>query len=318
MKIIVTGGSGTIGGYLLRDLATRGHELTCYSRSRPVEDHAHWWAGDIEDVDTLKAACADHAALVHLAAIPGPGRASPDRLIQVNVVGTVNVLEAAVANGIDKVVFASSGAASGFSFQLRPIVPDYLPIDENHANRPQDDYGLSKLLAEQVCRRYTDAYGIHTPCLRINHNWYLDRPGAEVAVTGGWAKGLAVEELWERRYRKIIEEPDGEWPRPGPPRPSDLLFAVTDVRDAVHAFSLALDHADLGHEVFAINGADTCSLTPSLELVARHFPQVELRHPLSGHATLVSHAKATRILGYQPEYSWRDSDFSRWMEARTR
>ncbi len=315
MKILVTGGSGSIGGYLLRGLAERGHELTCFSRSEPVENHARWQPGDIEDVDALKAACADRAAVVHLAAIPGPGRATPERMIQVNVVGTVNVLEAAVANQIDKVVFASSGAASGFSFQLRPILPAYLPIDEEHPSRPHDDYGLSKLLAEQACRRYSDAYGIHTPCLRINHNWYLDRPGAEVAVSGGWAKGMSVEDLWERRYRKIVHEPDGEWPRPGPPRPSDLLFAVTDVRDAVQAFSLALDHA-VGHELFAINGADTCSLEPSQDLVRRHFPDVKLKHPFSGHATLVSHDKATRLIGYRPEYSWRDSDFSRWLASR--
>jgi nucleoside-diphosphate-sugar epimerase len=315
MKILVTGGSGTIGGYLLRGLAERGHELTCFSRTEPVENYARWQPGDIEEVDALKAACAAHEAVVHLAAVPGPGRASPERMIHVNVVGTVNVLEAAVANRIEKVVFASSGAASGFSFQSRPIVPEYLPIDEDHPSRPHDDYGLSKLLAEQACRRYTDVYEMHTPCLRINHNWYLDRPGAAVAVTGGFAKGMTVEQLWERRYRKIIREPDGEWPRPGPPRPGDLLFAVTDVRDAVQAFSLALDQAE-GHDVYAINGADTCSLETSADLIDRHFPDVPLRHPFSGHQTLVSHAKATRILGYRPEYSWRDSDFSRWLASQ--
>ena len=127
MKVLVTGGSGTIGSYLLRDLRARGHELSCYSRSRPVEDHARWLHGDIADVDGLRAACAGHEAVVHLAAVPGPGRASPEHLVQVNVVGTVNVLEAALTAGIEKVVFASSGAASGFSFQRRPIVPEYLP-----------------------------------------------------------------------------------------------------------------------------------------------------------------------------------------------
>ena len=316
LRILVTGGSGTIGSYLLRELVARGHEPSCFSRGRPIEDHARWLRGDIEDVDALKTACVDQEAIIHLAAVPGPGRATPEKLIHVNVVGTVNVLEAAVANGIERVVFASSGAASGYSFQLRPIPPRYLPVDEEHPSRPHDDYGLSKLLAEQACRRYTDAYGMQTLCLRINHNWYIDRPGAEVAVRAGWAQGMTVEELWDRRYRKIIEEPDGEWPRPGPPRPSDLLFAVTDVRDAVQAFLLALEAADIGHEVFAINGADTCSRVESAELVERHFPGIEIRQPLSGHQTLVSHDRATRLLGYQPRYTWRQGDFSDWLEAR--
>ncbi len=317
MKLLVTGGSGTIGSYLLRDLKSRGYELTCYSRSRPVEDHARWLRGDIADVDGLRAASAGHDSIVHLAAVPGPGRASPEQLIQVNVVGTVNVLEAALTSGVSKVVLASSGAASGFSFQRRPIVPEYLPIDEDHPSAPHDEYGLSKLLAELVCRRYTDAYGIQTPCLRINHNWYVDRAGAEVAVRAGWAKGMSVEELWEKRYRKVVEQPEGDWPRPGPPRPSALLWAVTDVRDAVQAFRLALEGPDVGHEVFAINGADTCSLIESAKLVQRHFPGVELREPLHGHASLVSHAKATRVLGYRPQHSWRNSDFSDWLNGRS-
>ena len=316
MKILVTGGSGTIGSYLLRDLKARGHELSSYSRSQPVEDHARWLRGDITDADDLKAACAGHEAIVHLAAVTSPRRASPERLTHVNVVGTVNVLEAAVAAGIERVVFASSGAASGFSFQQHPTVPEYLPIDEDHPSAPQDEYGLSKLLAELTCRRYTDAYGIQTPCLRINHNWYLDREGAEVAVQAGWAKGMSVEELWGRRYRKVIQQPEEEWPRPGPPHPGDMLWAVTDVRDAVQAFRLALEHPDIGHEVFAINGADTCSSTESAELIQQHFPDVELRERPSGHSSLVSHAKATRVLGYRPEYSWRHSDFSDWLASR--
>ena len=317
MKILVTGGSGTIGSYLLRDLKARGHDLSCYSRTQPVEDHARWIRGDVTDIDSLKAACAGHEAIVHLAAVTGPRRASPERLIQVNVVGTVNMLEAALAAGIERVVFASSGASSGFSFQRSPIVPEYLPIDEDHPSAPQDEYGLSKLLAELACRRYTDAYGIQTPCLRINHNWYVDREGAEVAVRTGWARGMSVEELWGRRYRKAIQQPEGEWLRPGPPHaPSDHLWAVTDVRDAVQAFRLALEHPDIGHEVFFINGADTSSRTESAELIRQHFPDVELRERLSGHASLVSHAKATRILGYHPQYSWRHSDFSDWLAGR--
>ena len=316
MKILVTGGSGRIGSYLLRDLKARDHELSCYSRTQPVEDHARWLRGDITDADGLKAACAGHEAIVHLAAVTSPRRAGPERLTHVNVVGTVNVLEAAVAAGIKRVVFASSGAASGFSFQRHPIVPEYLPIDEDHPSAPQDEYGLSKLLAELTCRRYTDAYGIQTPCLRINHNWYLDREGAEVVVRTGSAEGMSVEELWGRRYRKVIQLPEAEWTRPGPPLPPiDLLWAVTDVRDAVQAFRLALEHPDIGHEVFAINGADTSSLTESATLIRQHFPKVELRERLSGHASLVSHAKATRILGYHPQYSWRHSDFSDWLAS---
>ena len=318
MKVLVTGGSGVIGSYLLRELKRLGYSLSCYSRSRPVQDHVDWLEGDIGRIDQLKAACEGHDAVVHLAAVPGPGRTAPEELLLLNVMGTVNTLEAAVEAGVTKFVFASSGAATGFTFQSKPITPDYLPIDEAHPCAPQDEYGLSKLLGEQICKRYSDAYGLATICLRINHNWCLDREGAQVAVNSGWAKGLTIEELWEKRYLKVIVESQGNWPTPGPPRPDKLLWAVTDVRDAVQAFRLALENSEMAHEVFHINGADTCSSTETPTLIKRHFPQVPLKQPLERFASLVSHAKATALLGYRPQYSWRKSDFSEWLGGHDR
>src|SRR4051794_12023329 len=131
MQILLTGGSGTIGAYVLRELLAGGHTVTCYSRTTPpLVEGAGFIAGDIMDLESLTRACRGCEAIVHLAAVPGPRRATPERLMTINVVGTVHVLEAALRHGIPKVVFASSGAAAGFTFQTRPIVPRYFPIDE--------------------------------------------------------------------------------------------------------------------------------------------------------------------------------------------
>jgi nucleoside-diphosphate-sugar epimerase len=224
------------------------------------------------------------------------------------------VLEAAVEAGISKVVFASTGAATGFSFQVHEREPRFLPLDERHPCEPEDSYGLSKLLGEMACARWTRAYGLSTLCLRINHVWYVDRDGAEIAVRCGWARGLSVNELWER-YSSQVLDPERELLRPGPPLPRHLLFAVTDGRDAAQAFRLAVEDDTLSHEVFQINGAETCSLRKTEELIAEHFPQVPLRKRLLGHASLISHAKATKLLGYEPRHSWRESDFGRWLAA---
>ena len=314
MQIMVTGDSGVIGSYLLRDFKRYGYSLSSYSRSKPIEDHAEWIEGDINDRDRLKSACQGHDAVIHLAAVPGPGRATTEELLHLNVMGTVNVIEAAVAAGIKKFVFASSGAATGFSFQSKEIIPEYLPLDESHPCAPQDEYGLSKLLAEQVCKRYSDLYGLQTICLRINHNWCVDREGASIAVQTGWAKGFSVEEFWQKRYRKVIEAPEGEWPRPGPPSPRSLLWAVTDVRDAIQSFRLAIENTEILHDVFLINDDDTCSTTESKTLIEQYFPKVPLKESLDGYATLVSHTKATQLLGYQPQYTWRDSEFMQWLK----
>ncbi len=328
LKVLVTGGSGTIGGYVLRELLRAGHSVSSFSRTAPRVEGAGFVKADIMEPAQLARACQDQDAVIHLAAIPGPGRATPAQLLNVNVIGTVNVLEAAVQAGVGRFVFASSGAATGFSFQKQEFLPRYLPLDEDHPTEPQDEYGLSKLLGELTCKRYTDAFGIRTICLRINNNWYLERAGAEVAVRSGWAQQFTVEELWRQRYRKTIEDAEGDWPSPGPPAPRKILWAFTDARDAARAFRLAVENDSISHDLFLINGADTCSREPTSLLIdrLRHsfsegaassaIPDIPLKAPLEDHASLWSHAKATRLLGYRPEYTWRQSDFQSWMEKR--
>src|SRR5262249_24784969 len=196
--------------------------------------------------------------------------------------------------------FASSGAAAGFTFSKKKLVPRYLPVDEDHPAEPQDEYGLSKLLGEITCKRYSDAYDLQTLCLRINNNWYLDRAVAEASVRCGWAGGMTVEELWPVRYRRSIEDSETDWPSPGPPSPRNNLWAVTDARDAAQAFRLALEDDRLRHEVFFINGDDTCSLVETPTLIARHYPGVPLKAPLEGHPSPLSHDNPTRLSPYPP------------------
>ena len=316
MNIFVTGGSGTMGGYILRELSQAGHVLTCFSRTPPAVEDVRFVAGDITQPEQVQAACAGHDAVVHLAGVPGPGRAAPADLLHVNVTCTVHVLEAALQAGIGRFVFASSGAATGFSFPKRKLTPQYLPLDEKHPCEPHDEYGLSKLLAEFVCKRYSDAFGIQTICLRINNNWYLQREDAPLFEGHGWARTLAgQDELWARRYRKTIEDPHGEgdWPVPGPPQPRNILWSFTDARDAAVAFRLAVENDSIRHDVFLINGFDTCSAEETRPLVERHFPDVPLNAPLEGHATFWSYEKAARILGYRPRHTWRESDFGDWL-----
>ncbi len=320
MNILITGGSGTIGGYVLRELQQAGHTLTSFSRTPPAVGDVHFIQGDITHPEQVQAACIDQDAIIHLAGVPGPGRATPADLLQVNVIGTVHVLEAAVRSHVSKLVFASSGAATGFSFPRHKLVPQYLPLDEQHPDQPHDEYGLSKLLGELTCKRYSDAYGIQTICLRINNNWYLDREDADRTVCRGWAQAFTdAEDLWTKRYRKTIEDPHGEgdWPVPGPPQPPQLLWAFTDARDAAQAFRRAIENDSIRHDVFFINGHDTCSHEPTLSLLAQHHPDVPLQTPLPGHTTLWSFAKAAVSLGYQPQYTWRESDFGTWLKQQT-
>lgn len=290
--------------------------MTGYSRTAGLNCGVDWIAGDAGNLADLKGIARGHDAIVHLAAIPGPGRSSPEELIVRNLKNTACVLEAAILGDVSVVVFASSGAAIGLTYCRRPMAPHYLPIDESHVSEPQDAYGLSKLLGEQTCRSYSDAYGLSTPCLRVNNAWYLDRAGAETAVLGGWARGLTVEQLWESRYARIIADPGDEWHSPGPVSPRKNLWAVTDARDVARAFRLAVERPPAGHEVIHLGGHETCSLETTPALLARYYPQVPLRRPLLGYDSLIAGDKAAALLHFVPQYSWRQSDFADWLRTR--
>jgi nucleoside-diphosphate-sugar epimerase len=306
MNVLVTGGSGKIGGYVLRELLCAGHAVSNYSRTAPLIEQVRHIHGDITDLEQLREACEGHDAIVHLAAVPGPGITTPERLIYVNDRGTFTVLEAAVVAGARKVIFGSSKEAMNTDYGRRDTRPRYFPIDEEHPARPRNEYGISKLINEITCQRFSDSYGIQTIGLRINHNWYLDRAGAAVAVRSGWNREGTVEEQWEG-YRRYIVDPD---------RGRSNLWTVTDARDAARAFRLAVENDTIGHGVFLINGADTCSLEETPALAVRHYGDVPLRRPLAGFDSFVSTEKARRLLGYEPRYTWRQSEFRAWMEEQ--
>ena len=306
MNILVTGGSGKIGGYVLRELLSAGHSVSNYSQTAPLVEQVRHIHGDITDLERMQEACQGHDAVVHLAAVPGPGITTPERLIYVNDRGTYTVLEAALGAGARKVIFGSSKEAMNTDYRQRDTQPRYFPIDEDHPAQPRNEYGISKLINEITCQRFSESYGIQTICLRINHNWYLDRAGAEVAVRSGWNREHTVEEQWQGYRRNITD----------PARGGSNLWTVTDARDAARAFRLALENNAIAHEVFLINGPDTYSLVETPTLAARHYADVPLRRPLSGFDSFVSTDKARRLLGYQPRYTWRHSEFRAWMEEQ--
>ena len=171
MNVLVTGGSGKIGGYVLRELLSAGYTVSNYSQTAPLVAGVRHIHGDITDLERMREACQNHDAIIHLAAVPGPGISTPERLMYVNDRGTYTVLEAAVSAGAQKVIFGSSKEAMNTDYSRRDTPPRYFPIDEEHPSEPRNEYGISKLINEITCQRYTESYGIQTISLRIKHNW---------------------------------------------------------------------------------------------------------------------------------------------------
>ena len=168
MRVLVTGGSGNIGRVVSAELEESGHAVRVFDSEAPPSNSVEYCPGDVRDAASLDNALRGIDRVVHLAAIPAYTDTVPAAsFMDVNVTGTFNLLEAAGAHGVSRVVFASSDSALGFVFGTRPFSPEYFPIDEAHPQRPQDPYGLSKLLGEELCKSATRKYGLETIALRF-------------------------------------------------------------------------------------------------------------------------------------------------------
>ncbi|HEU0014932.1 MAG TPA: NAD-dependent epimerase/dehydratase family protein, partial [Longimicrobium sp.] len=159
------GGAGFIGSNLVRLLLAEGHEVRVLDdvssgyRENLLPD-AEFVEADVRDADAVKAAARGVEAVFHLAASVGNTRSIDNPILdsQVNVLGTLNVLEAARHGGARKVVYSSSAGIFG---ELRT-----LPIREDHPVEPDTPYGSSKLCAEKHCLAYAKLYDLEAVCLR--------------------------------------------------------------------------------------------------------------------------------------------------------
>jgi UDP-glucose 4-epimerase len=165
MKTLVTGGAGFIGSNIVKRLLELGHapvvldDLSSGYRENLIAG-VPFVQGDVRDADAVHAAMDDCGVVFHLVASVGNTRSiqHPIQDSQVNVIGTLNVLEAARAREITRVVFSSSAGIFG---ELKT-----LPIAEDHPQDPDSPYGASKLAAEKMCLVYNKLYGMKNVCLR--------------------------------------------------------------------------------------------------------------------------------------------------------
>jgi UDP-glucose 4-epimerase len=272
MKIALTGGSGRIGQAIAEQALSQGHQVVSIDRLMPADTPDRkdltFVEADVTDYDRLVNAFAGCDALIHMAAIPSPGR-HPDHVVHNNnVVGSYNALRAAVEHGIKRICQASSVNAIGLSYSRAPSF-DYFPIDEEHPTYAEEPYSLSKWICEQqgdsFARRYED---LRIASMRFH--WVVpDR------ATAASKMGIASREIAKH------------------------LWAYTLYEAAARACLMSLDAPFAGHEAFYIVAPDTNIDVPSLDLCAEFFPEVPIRGDLSGYRSFFSCAKAERLLGWK-------------------
>lgn len=281
MRILVTGAAGKIGSRVVLELVEHGHRVRALDRramAANVRAAAEVVYADLTDSLALLNAVQGCEAVAHIGAIPSPGL-PPDQLLQINVIGTQNVLEAARAEGIAKVVLTSSVGALGFSFPTHPCLPDYLPVDTRHPRRPQDIYGLSKLMNEESAAAMTRLCGMNTIVLRPPYVMDIDQ---------------AKRQGWLQRFR----ERRGEERDPS-------LWGYIDVHDQAVAFRLALEKDLLGHHIFFTMMDDLAVNATAAELTERHFPQLLPDLDRLTGQTFYDLTPAREQLGFVAERTWR-------------
>ncbi|MCA9370309.1 MAG: NAD-dependent epimerase/dehydratase family protein [Pseudomonadales bacterium] len=157
-RIIVTGGSGFLGKHLITRLLTEGHQVTNIDL-RPF-DGCETFIADVKDQEAMKELIVDADVVFHLASLIEAGESvkQPQRYIDDNISGTLNVLEAMRANGVASIVFSSSAAVYG--------EPTQTPLTEEAVTLPTNPYGMTKLAMEGLVSSYVATHGLTGVALR--------------------------------------------------------------------------------------------------------------------------------------------------------
>ena len=287
MRVVVTGGSGRLGQFVVRDLFTHAHQVCALDLTKPRECPAPTYVADLSDIGSLFEHFKNADAVVHLARQRFPYTESgfnastqrwefPDvagdaARFNANLAMTNNVLAAAQAAEMKKAVCGSSLAVYGFYYPTTQLVPDYLPVDEAHPLRPQDPYGLTKLVGEKLCAALSQKSAMQVASLRFS--------------------GIYAEE-----HRTLLIE------RSKSPlsRGTGALWSYIDARDAARACRLALEADFSGHQAFNICAPDTIMATPTADLAEKYLPQVRIaRQGLGDRWSGYDTGKAESVLHFR-------------------
>ncbi|WP_460796346.1 NAD-dependent epimerase/dehydratase family protein [Microbacterium sp. GXF0217] len=279
MRIALTGSSGKLGRVVARELRSNGYDVI--GMDVTGVRGPDFVQVDLTDygqvVDAFTAVGDRHDgidAVVHLGAIPAPGIRSDVATFHNNMPATFNVFWAAMRLGIRRIVYASSETVLGLPFD---VPPPYIPVDEEYPARPESVYSLVKTLEEQLA----------TELVR----WH---PEASITAL---------------RFSNVMD-PEDYAQFPSFDRDALLrkwnLWGYIDARDGAQAVQRALEVAGPGFDAFIIAAADTVMSRPNAELIAEVFPDVPVTRAIGPNETLLSIDKARRVLGFDPQHSWRD------------
>ncbi|MDK2759455.1 MAG: NAD(P)-dependent oxidoreductase [Blastomonas fulva] len=284
MYVVVTGSAGKLGRVAMQALRNAGHRVVGLDIAGPIEP-AKSLRCDCTDLGQIMDALSGiditgrrPDAIVHLAGIPMPGLATDQKTFQVNTLATYNVFTAAARLGIRNVVWASSETILGLPFDNPP---DFVPINEDHPDRPNWSYALSKQLGEQMA----DSFCRWDPEMKI-----VSLRFSNVFAQEDYAQVPAIQA--NPRWRKMN------------------LWSYIDAADAADACTMAVTTGIKGHHRLIIAARDTLMDIDSAELMRRYYPEVAIHKPLEGNQSLLDNARAQAVIGFSAKRGWHTIEWN--------
>ena len=289
-RILFTGGSGKAGRHVLPWLQAHGYELLNFDLKAIDHPSIPSLIGDVTDAGQVFNAMTSHFgreglrrgdrlrpvdAVVHFAAVPRILINTDNETFRVNVMGTYNVIEAAMKLGIRKVIIASSETTYGVCFAEGDKQFHSFPLEEDYDVDPMDSYGLSKVCNEKTARTFAERFGADIYALRI---------------------GNVIEPGEYHRFADFVANPMSR---------RFNAWSYVDVRDLAQIVHLCLQKHGLGYQVFnAVNDTITAD-GPTAEFLSKHCPGVPHNRPIIGQEAPLSNRKARENLGFREQHPWR-------------
>ena len=285
MRALVTGGAGFIGSHICQELLSRGHQVLAVDNlaSGRLENFEEF--GDTKNFEFKKVDILDRDGLLplfkgtdwvfHMAGLADivPSIEKPELYFDVNVKGTLNVLEAAKNAGVKRFTYAASSSSYG--------IPEEYPTPETTPIAPQYPYALTKYLGEELVLHWSQTYKLPAVSLRL-FNVY--GPRSRTSGTYGAVFGVFLAQKLKHKPYTVVG--DGEQTR-------DFTF-VTDVADA---FILAAE-SDLNGEFLNVGSGNTYSVNRLVELLEGDVEYIPKR-PGEPNCTFADVSKIERLLGWK-------------------
>lgn len=280
MRVVVTGGTGRAGQWVVRNLAEAGHEVVNVDVADrgDLELPGQFCRVDLTDAGKVYDALFQFRpeGICHLAANPAPSGQAQIDVFDNNVVSAHNIMQAAGDLGVSRVVYASSEMATGLLTE--GTTPAQIPFDESERHPSPNAYALSKYLSEVIA----DSLAVRYPQtawvgLRINN----------VIPPDGYDRFQA------------------EWDDPG--RSQANFWSYIDARDVGTAYRAALEGTSSGHEVCLIAAADTRAKRGLRSLMAEFYAGYDsFADDYADPSSAFDCTKMQTLFGWTPSYSWRD------------